>query len=66
MKYNVWRSNADCSPIAGTDKIYVGPNKRWVMRHVAYENGVEIKPGDWLGIVRLPNGEMFSAIKLSD
>lgn len=65
MKYYVWRSNIDCSPIEGTGKIYVGPNKRWVMKHVAYENGIEIKPGDGLGIVRLPNGEMYSATKIN-
>lgn len=56
--YNVWRSKPNCEPIEGTDKVYSGKSKRSVMKHVAWENKVEINEGDI--IVRLPNGEFFS------
>jgi hypothetical protein len=58
-KFNVWRADANCNPIESTDKVYVGPSKRWIMKHIAYENGVKINHGDL--IVRLPNGEMYCA-----
>jgi hypothetical protein len=56
-KYNAWKANSKCEPIEGTDRILLGENKRNVLRHLAYEEGVEYKHGDL--IVKLPNGEMW-------
>ena len=60
-KYNVWKTDSKCNPIEGTDKIMRAPSKRWLMNHIAYENGVEILHGSL--IVRLPNGDMWTATK---
>lgn len=61
-KYNVWRCYPNCDPIPGTDKYYWGPSKRWVMKHVASENGITLFPNQM--IVKLPNGEFYTAIHI--
>jgi len=58
-KFNVWKTTPNGDPIEGTDKIYTGPSKRWIIKHIAYENNVKIRTGAL--IVKLPNGEMFCA-----
>lgn len=61
-RYNVWLADSKCTPIEGTDRIITGPSQRWIMRHLAYENGVEYKPN--MLIVRLPNGNFWNASKI--
>ncbi len=63
-KYNVWLADANCNPIEGTDKYYWGRSARWVMQHVAAENGIKIKQGAL--IVRLPNGNAYYCQKAYD
>ena len=57
-KFNAWISYPDGSPVPNTDKIYDAPSKRWLARHVAFLNKVEILPGST--IVRLPNGNIVN------
>jgi len=57
LKFNVWKVNKDGNPIEGTDKIMTATSLRWLMRHIAYMEGVELRLGS--KIVRLPNGEMW-------
>jgi hypothetical protein len=56
-KYNAWLADKNCEPIPGTDKILTGRSKRAVIKHLAYEEGVEHKHNDM--IVRLPNGNCW-------
>lgn len=61
-KYSVWLADSSCNPIEGTDRILLGPSQRWIMKHLAYESGVEYRPNSL--IVRLPNGNFWNASKI--
>ena len=58
MKINVWKCDKNLESIFGTDRILVGPSKRWVMKHVASEEGDNVLSVG-VGIVRLKNGESW-------
>lgn len=61
-KYNAWKANENGDPIKGTDRIITGKSKRWVINHLAYEEGVEIDPGAL--IVRCKDGTFWNASKI--
>jgi len=42
-RYNAWKTNDNFEPIEGTDRILTGPSKRWIVKHLASEEGVEYK-----------------------
>ena len=46
QKYNAWKALPNGEPVEGTDKILVGVSKRAIMKHLAYEEGVEYKHND--------------------
>lgn len=46
FKYNAWKADTHCEPIEGTDRIISGVSKRAVLKHLAYEEGVEYKHGN--------------------
>ena len=58
-KFNIWRAKSNGDPIDGTDYIMNAPSKRWALKHIAYENNVELPHNSM--IVRLPNGEFWCA-----
>jgi len=45
-KYNAWKADAKSNPIEGTDKIFLAKTKRAVLRHIAYEEGVDYQHND--------------------
>lgn len=40
-KYNAWKATPNGEPIEGTDRILTGVSKRAIIKHLAYEEGVE-------------------------
>lgn len=56
-KYNAWKADSDYSPIEGTDRILFSKSKRAVLKHLAYEEGVELPHGHM--IVRCKDGTMW-------
>ena len=50
-----WKATSLGEPIEGTDRMFRGISKRSVIKHLAYEEGVDWKHNDM--IVRLPNGD---------
>ena len=61
-RYNAWKSKPNGYPIEGTDRIFTGVSKRAIIKHLAYEEGVEHKHNDV--IVRCKDGTMWSVIKI--
>ena len=41
-RYNVCKTNKNCEPIEGSDRIITGVSRRAITKHLAYEEGVEI------------------------
>lgn len=56
-QYNVWKSKSNGNPIEGTDRILEGISKRAIMKHLAYEEGVEYQHNDM--IVRCNDGTFW-------
>jgi len=56
-KYNVWKAESNGDPIEGTDKIYIGVSKRAIIKHLAFEEGVEHQHNDM--IVRCKDGRIW-------
>ena len=61
-KYNAWKAKSNGEPIEDTDRILEAPTHRWVIKHLANEEGVAHKHNDV--IVRLPNGDFWCASKV--
>lgn len=53
-KYNVWKAKSNGEPIEGTDRILTGVSKRAIIKHLAFEEGVEHQHNDM--IVRCKDG----------
>lgn len=62
-KYNCWKVNCKCEPIPGTDRIIIGPSKRWILRQLAFEENVPYSHNDM--IIKLPNGDMWCVQQIS-
>ena len=58
-KYYIWKTNSSCEPIEGSNRILEGPSERWIIKHIAHENGIKVLPNAKL--VRLENGDMWFA-----
>lgn len=58
-KFNIWKAKPNGDPIEGSDYIMNAHSKRWALRHIAYENKVELPYNSM--IVRLPTGEFWCA-----
>ena len=56
-KYQVWKTDSKCEPINGTDRVMSGSNRKSVVKHLAYEEGVTYKEGDIL--VKCKNGDIW-------
>lgn len=56
-KYNAWKAKSNCEPIEGTDRILTGFSKRSIIKHLAFEEGVEYKHNDM--IVKLQDGTIW-------
>ena len=56
-KYQVWKADSKCEPIEGTDRVLFGSSKKSVVKHLAYEEGVQYSEGDIL--VRCKNGDVW-------
>ena len=62
-RYQAWKAQPNCDPIEGTDRILTGTSKRAILRHLAYEEGVEYEHS---GIrVKCKDGTMWFVSKLS-
>lgn len=53
-KYSAWKANLNGEPIEGTDRILSGVSKRAIIKHLAFEEGVEHQHNDM--IVRCKDG----------
>ncbi len=56
-KYFVWKTNSNGEPIDGTDRVLTGSSKKSVVKHLAYEEGVQYTEGDIL--VKCKNGDVW-------
>ena len=56
-KYNAWKAKSNCEPIEGTDRIFTGVSKRSIIKHLAFEEGVEHHHNDM--IVRCKDGTVW-------
>jgi len=55
--YFVWKANSNGDPIEGTDRVLSGSSKKSVVKHLAYEEGVQYNEGDIL--VRCKNDDIW-------
>jgi hypothetical protein len=60
--YNAWKANSKLEPIEGTDRILEGKSKRAIIRHLAYEEGVEHNHNDVL--VKCKDGTFWFVSKI--
>lgn len=60
--YNAWKANSNCEPIEGTDRTLTCESKRAVIKHLAFEEGVEHKHNDML--VRCKDGTIWCVSKI--
>jgi hypothetical protein len=56
-KYIAWKAKPNGEPIEGTDRIFTGISKRVIIKHLAYEEGVEYKHHSM--IVRCKDGTVW-------
>ena len=56
-KYNAWKVDKNGDPIEGTDRLLNGISKRAIIKHLAFEEGVEHLHNDM--IVRCKDGTMW-------
>jgi len=61
-KYNAWKAKSNGDPIDGTDRILIGASKRAIIKHLAFEEGVEHQHNDM--IVRCKDGTMWCASQI--
>lgn len=61
-KYNAWKAKPNCDPIEGTDRILTGVSKRAIIKHLAFEEGVEHQHNDM--IVRCKDGNIWFVSKI--
>lgn len=61
-KYNAWKADSRCEPIEGTDRILTGESKRAVIRHLAFEEGIEHQHNDM--VVKCKDGTMWCVSKI--
>ena len=61
-KYNAWKADKNGDPIEGTDRIFSSKSKRSVIKHLAFEEGVEHKHNDM--IVRCKDGTIWCVHKI--
>lgn len=61
-RYNAWKSNQKGEPIEGTDRILTGSSKRSILKHLAYEEGVEHQHNDV--IIRCQDGTTWHVSKI--
>jgi len=45
FKFEAWKSDSKCNPIENTERNFTGPNREFVLKFLAFEEGVELKPG---------------------
>lgn len=56
-RYNVFKTNKNCEPIEGSDRIITGLSRRAIAKHLAYEEGVEMPANSY--IVRCKDGSIW-------
>lgn len=56
-KYSVWLADSKCNPINGTDRIMIGPSKKYVLKYLAYEENITYQ--GWESLISLPNGNRW-------
>ena len=56
-RYNAWKAKSNGDPIEGTDRILTGVSKRAIIKHLAFEEGVEHQHNDM--IVRCKDGTVW-------
>lgn len=61
-KYNAWKAKTNGDPIEGTDRIFSAICKRDVIKHLAYEEGVEHQHNDL--IVRCKDNTIWCVSKI--
>ena len=61
-KYNAWKAKSNGDTIEGTDRILTGVSKRAIIKHLAFEEGVEHQHNDM--IVRCKDGTMWCVSKI--
>lgn len=61
-KYNAWKVNSDSNPIEGSDRTLRAKSKRAVIKHLAFEEGVEHQHNDM--VVRCKDGTMWCVSKI--
>jgi hypothetical protein len=61
-RYNAWKADSKCEPIPDTDRVFMGKSKRAVVKHLAYEEGVEHMHNDIL--VRCKDGTIWFVHKI--
>lgn len=61
-KYNAWKAKSNGDPIEGTDRILTGVSKRMIIKHLAFEEGVEYQHNDM--IVKCKDGTIWCVSKI--
>jgi hypothetical protein len=61
-RYNAWKADSKCEPIPDTDRVFTGKSKRAVVKHLAYEEGVENMHNDIL--VKCKDGTTWFVSKI--
>lgn len=61
-RYNAWKADSKCEPIPDTDRVFTGKSKRDVIKHLAFEEGVEHKHNDV--IVKCKDGTIWCVSKI--
>jgi len=61
-KYNAWKAKSNGDPIAGTDRTLIGFSKRAVIKHLAFEEGVEHQHNDVM--VKCKDGTFWYVSKI--
>lgn len=62
-KFLVWKADSKCNPIENTDRILIGPSKRWIFNYLATEEKIKLNLHNGT-VLRLPNGEMWCAVRI--
>ena len=61
-KYNAWKAKSNGDTIEGTDRILTGVSKRMIIKHLAFEEGVEYQHNDM--IVKCKDGTIWCVSKI--
>lgn len=62
-RYNAWKAKPNGDPIENTDRILNGVSKRAIIKHLAYEEGVNHNHNDM--IVRCKDGTIWCVSKIN-